>query len=1436
MILSRLRFNPILSEELMPTKKSTTAAPQANENSAVAPAMPAFSLLTTGWALGLAANKAFDKKNARAEPSDIDAVSQAWRVATDPRLIALGFIQQAVSPDSYQWRRDARSGKTASDPARSQSLRAFDLLTSGLSDLDVEALSKGIQALAIDIAKIADSKALGEAAAIQSRLLASPAADGSLSYPLLGLGLKAGKAMLAGAKVDTVTAHSLTRAGDIHGAASFESNGYSNKSLKFTELSSADWAAAPSIDTAAAAKEVSRIRGEISTQRPLLGNLDEKFQRLDVFGSLGVLDRPVAIAADLDLPQISKLAFFAPRRQSDARQIDWGSLTPSSDRGCNILGIDPSTPKSRRSSSLPSQYSLAASTLASGGWIDLLSAALVEERSGLPEGLERRAKLRPTAGHLSQARFGPWDQHGESRLLAWIDTEPLIKLLKTHGVDRWHLPTAQPKGKAAELLLGETMSVISSLHKEGRFDDANAVMARIASSAVRTTLNFGSLGQGLAGLTGILRSENPRIGLLQWAFSANAIKQGALKEDSRYLFALGYLSPEAWLLLRPESDPAAVHELDLSEAAKQAAAWEKHSTAREAWPARAKDLDASIDALFSSIALVRDAFVQSAFSSAKATETAWLAQHGMADAWRQAEAAGPVTSKSVAWCKLNPLAGSMASGNPFARCAAASARPLGFRASDSEAELMESFRSALAERGASEHAIAALESDESAIAVVRDVIANIASPDPLSKQFGSSALSFCLLSLNAWAEQGLPVAQAAPFLHAHLDPSGPFGPKSAHRATERRDALRQDGILPTLAPMAVSDLEDALAAQALLDGKAAEYPAMVSSLVRDWGSTVSRSAEQGLGLAEATSLAAGRAKLLGNAFPSAFSIDWAAKPFSSSEAWAVLGVASPRFSVALLDAELRGGAVGHWSANIAPRLGILDAADGNDVIAKTRDLAKHLLGVSDGVWRMAIKSKDSLAMLAAALESARNFGSGVDAQWATPSGSRPPPRLPSDLAAALGSKAKSFSPDRDDEKARALSLMRTLSAGWSAAVAYNVKPETAEVILKKICKQFPSLGSPSIPSVSIRSADGAAFFLAELDAKATRLPIIFKEAAKRFEKLCSDALRPPKEGDAPIDPAGQLVGEASDLHDWLSASEHGIWQTLPEKPTWGQLARLSKAWHDESVVVAADKEDRKSAALDAASSRQAADKIANEEARARSSAELAARSQAKRSLSPSEAVEQAHLEQVAAASQALKANREALAKLEAASNQFTPSPDAKWATVIGRHARDGWEAIEIDTAAGLSTEGREMSHCVSSYASDCRNGACRIFSIRLNGERLCTVEIRSKESLAKLKPDAIFGIYQNKGRHNAVVRTASTLEFCSETLALFQQAWIKITSDGAVKPTVKKEMARLKEAISTGTAELKELKAAGERDLVDRIVARRLGAPKPPKAPAGEPS
>lgn len=1423
----------------MPKKKP---APVPQVDATTEPTMHEFSLLTTGWALGLAANKVFDKKDARAEPADLDAVSQAWRVVTEPSLIALGFIQQAVSPEAYNWHQGVRSKKTAADPSLSESSRIFDLLTPGLSDVDVEVLAKGIHALAVDIAKIADSKALAEAAAVQSRLLASPAADGSLSYPLIGLGLRTGKAMLEGAKVDTVTAHSLARAGDIHGAASFEQSGYrNNKHLVLTGLSSADWAASPSINSAeaaAAAKEVSRIRGEISTQKPFFAGHEDQFRKIDMFGALGVLDRPVAIAADLDLPQISQMALFAPRRQADARQVDWRSLTLSRERNDSPLGIDPSIPKSRRSSSLPAQYSLAASTLASGGWIDLLSAALVEERSGLPEGLERRAKLRPTAGHLSQARFGPWDQYGGSRLLAWIDTEPLCQLLKKHDVRYWNRHPEEANGKAAGELLSESISLVASLHREGLSEAAQAAIAQIASSAIRPSLNFGSLGKGVAGLKEILRAENPRIGLLQWAVSANAIRQGAFRQESYYLFPHVDLAPEAQHLLRPEGDSASIHEHDRSATARQDAAWEKHSTERDAWPARAKILDSSIDALFSSMTRVRDAFAQSAFSSAKATEAAWLAQHGMADAWRQAEAAGPVTSKSIAWCRLNPLAGSMASANPFARCAAVSARALGVRASDSEDELMSSFRSALAERGASEPAVAALESDEAAIVVVRDVIANMASPDPLSKQFGSSALSFCILSLNAWAEQGLPAAQAAPFLLAHLDPLGPFGPRSAHRIVERRELLRQDGIWPTLAPMAVSELEDALAAKALLDGKAAEYPAMVSSLVRDWGATVSRATEQGLELGEATSLAAGRAKFLGEAFPATFSIDWAAKPFSSAEAWAVLGVVSPRFSVALRDASLRGGAVGEWSASMAKQLGILDAVDGNDVIAKTRDQVKLLLGVSDGVWRMAIKSKDSLAMLGSALRAAHDFGRG--AQWEAASGSRPPPRLPSDLAAALGSKSKASLSDRDltldDHKARALSSMRALSAGWTAAVAYNVKPETAEVILKKICQSFVSLGHPSIPSASVLSSDGAAFFLAELDAKTTRLPIIFKEAAKRFEKLCSDALRPLKEGDAPMDPVGQIVGEASDLDDWLSTSEHGIWQTLPEKPTWGQLSRLSKAWHDESAVAAADREDRKTAALDAATSRQAASQVAKAEAIARSSAELASRSQAKRTLSPSEAIEQAHLDLVDSASQAIKANREALAKLEAASNKFSPSSDAKWASVIGRYARDGWEAIEIDTAAGLSTEGREMSHCVSSYASDCRSGICRIFSIRLNGERLCTVEIKSKESLAKLNPDAIFRIEQNKGRHNAVVRTASTLEFCAETLALFQKAWIKITSEGAVKPAIKKEMARLKEAILTGSAELKELKANGERDLVDKIVARRLSAREDPKAPAGEPS
>lgn len=59
----------------------------------------------------------------------------------------------------------------------------------------------------------------------------------------------------------------------------------------------------------------------------------------------------------------------------------------------------------------------------------------------------------------------------------------------------------------------------------------------------------------------------------------------------------------------------------------------------------------------------------------------------------------------------------------------------------------------------------------------------------------------------------------------------------------------------------------------------------------------------------------------------------------------------------------------------------------------------------------------------------------------------------------------------------------------------------------------------------------------------------------------------------------------------------------------------------------------------------------------------------------------------------------------------------------------------------LIDEGQAMSHCVASYAWNCRNGGCQIYSVKKNGERVGTLELS--------KRDQYYQINQFRSKHNS---------------------------------------------------------------------------------------
>jgi hypothetical protein len=65
-----------------------------------------------------------------------------------------------------------------------------------------------------------------------------------------------------------------------------------------------------------------------------------------------------------------------------------------------------------------------------------------------------------------------------------------------------------------------------------------------------------------------------------------------------------------------------------------------------------------------------------------------------------------------------------------------------------------------------------------------------------------------------------------------------------------------------------------------------------------------------------------------------------------------------------------------------------------------------------------------------------------------------------------------------------------------------------------------------------------------------------------------------------------------------------------------------------------------------------------------------------------------------------------------------------------------WDLKEITNAADLYDEGKSMRHCVYSYLSSCVKGHCSIFSLRLHGISMATIEVRD------------FRAVQIRGPHN----------------------------------------------------------------------------------------
>ena len=66
----------------------------------------------------------------------------------------------------------------------------------------------------------------------------------------------------------------------------------------------------------------------------------------------------------------------------------------------------------------------------------------------------------------------------------------------------------------------------------------------------------------------------------------------------------------------------------------------------------------------------------------------------------------------------------------------------------------------------------------------------------------------------------------------------------------------------------------------------------------------------------------------------------------------------------------------------------------------------------------------------------------------------------------------------------------------------------------------------------------------------------------------------------------------------------------------------------------------------------------------------------------------------------------------------------RWSIGVEPYSDGRIDLIEIGNSVALAEEGKQMRHCVGGYTSQCMNGTSVIWSLRINGNRVATAELR----------------------------------------------------------------------------------------------------------------
>jgi hypothetical protein len=286
-------------------------------------------------------------------------------------------------------------------------------------------------------------------------------------------------------------------------------------------------------------------------------------------------------------------------------------------------------------------------------------------------------------------------------------------------------------------------------------------------------------------------------------------------------------------------------------------------------------------------------------------------------------------------------------------------------------------------------------------------------------------------------------------------------------------------------------------------------------------------------------------------------------------------------------------------------------------------------------------------------------------------------------------------------------MLRRLGGALTALAAANAQQGASAMLLAcspredfsvvdftKGLETLERLLSPKMPTRSVTGVDEAMAYVSECREREQKAPELARAAAEHAGRA----------GRA------QALADLAAWLDFFERSEDGVWRELPRRFGGTFVQERVVGWH---ALLAAREQDKNFSEL-----------------RDRVVAKMP------RSLAQGDA----------ACPSAIHAELD----------------ERRWPSPLGAASRlldgDVWTAEPLSSAEALFAEGKAMHHCVSSYATNCAGADSRIFSILKNGERHCTLELKSSDPEGQ--GPRVWRQEQNRGPCNKAIEGKAALDFC----------------------------------------------------------------------------